>query len=252
MHTFKRMVSKKILSLQHPHVKKWIQLRNEAAARSEENQVLLIGEKMVREAAERAPLKTLISVDPINLPAHESYLVTPEILKKISGVQSPDGVAGIVSLPNFSSFLHKSRILLLDRISDPGNLGSILRTASAFGWDGALLTPDSVDPFNEKALRASRGASLIFPTRSIFPEEIVQWINTQDLQLWVADTHGTPFTKIPPPTSILLALCNEGAGPSPWLESIGKKLTIPQSPQIESLGVAAAGAILLHYFGKFP
>ncbi len=151
------------MSLQHPLVKKCVGLRTDKAVRDHSKTILLIGEKMVRELSQRIQLHTLITTEPSEIRAQEHYVVTDSILKKITGLPAPDGFVAIAPFPQPQSLENKKRLLILDRISDPGNLGTLLRTALALNWDGVIFTPGTVDPFNDKALRASKGALFSLP-----------------------------------------------------------------------------------------
>lgn len=230
-----------ILSLRHPFVKECVDLRLEKSARVESGSVLLIGEKMVRELSSKIDLKAVITERPDSIKAQKKVLVTPEIMKKITGVLSPDGFAAIAPLPLPQPLTGCQRLLILDRIADPGNLGTLLRTALALNWDGVLLTPGTVDPFNDKALRASRGALFSLPYS----------YETPDLpaNIYLADLEGTPLsqTRATPPFALILS--HEGSGPSPWAEKIGEKVCIPMQNGVESLNVAASGSIFLYAMG---
>src|SRR5690349_2897688 len=117
-----------ISSLQHPLVKKWVKLRSEKEAREEHRSVLLTGEKMIHDLAKKISLQSLISERPApEIPAQERYVVNADILRKITGVASPDGFAAVAELPKPQTLAGKQRIVVLDRIADPGNLGTILR-----------------------------------------------------------------------------------------------------------------------------
>jgi TrmH family RNA methyltransferase len=233
-----------ISSLQHPLVKKWVKLRSEKEAREEYGSILLTGEKMIRDLSKSILFQALISVkEAPEIKALERYIVNEDILRKITGVVSPDGFAAVAELPRFSSLSDKRRILILDRIADPGNLGTILRSALALGWDGALLTPQTVDPFNDKALRASKGALFSLPFAWGAGDAFLQ---KERLHAYLADLDGTPLSEAIIQTPLALILSNEGAGPSPWAERLAQKICIPMHSGVESLNVAASGAIFLY------
>lgn len=231
-----------ITSLRHPLVQELIELRTEKAARIAANSLLLIGEKMVRELSSKTDLKILITTgDSPSIKAQKQVLVTPEILKKITGLPAPDGYAAVAPLPAPQPLAGCRRLLILDGLSDPGNLGTLLRTALALDWDGVLFTPGTVDPFNDKALRASKGALFSLP----FSYEIP----ALPARVYLADLEGTPLSsaRIEPPFALILS--NEGAGPSPWAKKIGEKISIPMHNGVDSLNVAASGSIFLYTMG---
>lgn len=237
------MIPRQITSLQHPLVKDLVKLRQEKDFREQEKSVLLVGIKLVTELAKHLPLKILISDHEFpHLSAAETFLATPEILKKITGLQTPEGVAAVVPLPAPADLKNCSPLLVLDKLSDPGNVGTLLRTALGLGWKGAFLTPGSADPFNEKAIRAAKGATFLLPLRSGAWEEL----SLQDKTVFVADLHGQPLDKIAKKEKVVLILGNETHGPSAHAKKIGAPISIPMSPAMESLNVACAGAILMY------
>lgn len=233
-----------ISSLQHPLVKKWVKLRSEKEEREEAGAVLLVGEKLVRDIAKRIPLQTLISVKARpEIVAAERYIVTEEILRKVTGVMAPDGVAAVAPLPKESSLEGKKRILVLDRISDPGNLGTLLRSALALNWDGVFLTRGTVDPFNDKALRASQGALFFLPYAQ------GERFFGGERHVYLADLEGTPLPEVKVKGPMALILSHEGSGPSEWAQVGTEKVTIAMHNGVDSLNVASSGAIFLYAMG---
>lgn len=232
------MVTKKITSLQHSLVKHWIQLREERSYREETQRVLVSGEKIVRELQP----KVLITSGPTFIQADEHYLVSTPILKKITGLAHPDGFAAEVSLPIPQDLGAKKFLVILDQIGDPGNLGTLLRTALALGWEGVILTPGTVDLFNDKALRSAKGATFHIPYARLTIEEVSQL----KMHFFTADLNGKSLQSaiFKPPLALILS--NEAHGPREWSEKIGEKITIAMSKPVESLNVAASGAILLY------
>jgi len=241
------MIPRQITSLQHPLVKDLVKLRQERDFREQEKNVLIVGTKLVTELAKHTPLKILITDREFpNLSATETFLATPEILKKITGLQTPEGIAAVVSLPAPADLKNCNPLLILDGISDPGNVGTLLRTALGLGWKGVFLTPGSADPFNEKAIRAAKGATFRLPLRSGTWEEL----SLQDKTVFVADLHGQPLEKAPKKEKIALILGNETHGPSAHAKKIGVPISIPMASAMESLNVASAGAILMYALPK--
>jgi RNA methyltransferase, TrmH family len=237
------MLAKKILSLQHPQVLHWTQLFKTRSLREKSGTVLVSGEKLIRELAQDAPLKCLMTLeDHPEIPASERFLVSESILKKITGLKSPDGFAAEILLPAPSDLSSCQNLLILDRIADPGNLGTLLRTAYALSWDGVAATPGTVDFFNDKAIRAALGATFRLPYAIESPETIASW----KFSFYIGDIEGTPLAKASFQSPRALILGNEGQGISPWAQAIGKKIHIPMRKEAESLNVAAAGAILLY------
>ncbi len=236
------MVPKRITSLQHPLVKHWFELRTKKVYAQENQRVLIVGEKMVREL----PIEVLIVLEPANISCKEEVIVTEPILKKITGLETPDGFAAEIAMPQPQHLLEKKRLLVLDQISDPGNLGTLMRTALALGWEGVIVTPGTVDLFNDKALRAAKGAHFHLPYARMNVDGIVEMGH----HLYTADLHGDPIDGLKFREPLALILSSEGHGPSDWSEKISKKITIPMRGEVESLNVAASGAILLYAMRK--
>lgn len=239
VHTGFCMITKKITSLQHPLVKHWFELRTSRSYREEHQRVLISGKKMASEL----PIDVLItSNDPTGFQGRQIYQVTEPILKKITGLQQPDGFAAEISLPQPQDLSDKNFLLILDQITDPGNLGTLLRTALALKWEGVLVTPGTVDLFNDKALRAAKGAHFHLPYARASKEEILSFNH----QLYTADLKGKPLdsARFAPPLALILS--SEAHGAASWAKTRGETLTIPMSPKVESLNVSTSGAILLY------
>lgn len=233
------MLAKEITSLQHPIVKTFVKLRTNRKFRYEKKQIVLAGEKLLREPKE---LDLILSTEKTSLKAKEIYITTPEILKKVTGLENPEGIAALAPMPPFHSLEQKNWILALDGIADPGNLGTLLRSALALGWEGAFLTKDCVDPFNDKALRSAKGATFRLPLQMGTYEDLITL--SEGKNVYIADASGVPFSSEQKPNGILI-LGNEGGGVSEKLKKMYTCVSIPIR-EIESLNVAAAGAILLH------
>ncbi len=240
------MIPRLISSLQHPVVKRLVKLRDNRAFRTQENCVLIVGVTLVSDVAARLPLKTLISVDPLPFNAEEAYLAPPNVLEKIINISSHDLVAAVVELPPPSSLKQAKTLIVLDALADPGNVGTILRTAVALGWDGAFLTPKTADPYNDKALRAARGASLFLPMRQGSYEELAELVRSNGLTVYIADVDGKKLTEASFKKPLALVLGHETQGPSQETKSLGESISIPMTNKMESLNVATAAAIIMY------
>jgi TrmH family RNA methyltransferase len=238
------MLARKITSLQHPLVKKWVSLRSDKRYREENQRLLIVGKNQIEELASEIEIHSLITLAPSELAAKEHFIVDEPILKKITGLHAPDGFAAEVSVPKPIDLSHKKYLLVLDKIADPGNLGTLLRTAYALKWDGVIVTPNTVDLFNDKALRAGKGAIFRLPYAKLDQIEILSLIQERKFHSYTADTKGDPVGKCEFKEPLLLILSSEAKGPSIWPNM--KKITIPMQKKAESLNVAASGAILLY------
>lgn len=224
------MLPDEIRSVQHPLVKEWVLLRTDRRTREEKRQVLIAGQTLCDEI----PLE-------LKLSTHEGYgdiLVSDAVMKKITGLETPDGFAGIAKMPAPANLDQAKRIVILDRVADPGNLGTLIRTTLALGWDGVWLLPGTCDPFNDKALRAARGATFRLPLAPQTVDGLKQWGG----HVLVADMHGEPVDQLKLTGPIGLVLSHEGQGAN---RSLGRPVSIPIC-HMDSLNVATAGAILLY------
>lgn len=243
------MVTKKLLSLQHPFIKYLVSLRLDKSFRRQEKKVLISGIKIVQElASSQTPIHTLILQEgsSFSIPAQETLFVTYEILKKITGTVHPEPVAAVVPLPSFQDLSSISYLLVLDGVADPGNLGTLLRSALALGWEGAYLLENTCDPFNEKALRAAKGATFRLPLAQGSWNALIEMTHKKSFQVLIADIEGIDIQKITTTTPIALVLSKESQGPREEAKEKFSKVTIPIQKEMESLNVASAGAILLY------
>lgn len=244
------MIVKQIASLQHPLVKHLVHLRQNSDYRYEHKAVAIEGCKMVAEVGHSRRIKKLLvtheGLIPAKVHAEEIFVVDEAIMKKISGMQSPEGIFAEIEMPSFSNLEGARFVIALDHVSDPGNVGAILRTALAFGWDGAFLIGDGCDPYNEKALRAARGATFRMPLRAGGWSDFDAFTEKLGLTPVVADLDGSGIADVQNSKGCVLVMGNEAHGPSPELASRSKKVTIPMSGPMESLNVAVAGGILMY------
>lgn len=249
-----KLIEKEITSLQHPLVKTLVRIRKDKRVREEENLVLISGKTQIEESAQRQGLTMLFLAKGIDIPnnwkADVLYWTTKEIIKKITGLVEPELIAATIPLPEKKSLENKQWILALDGLTDPGNLGTLLRTALSLGWEGGFLLPGCVDPFNEKAIRSAKGASFRLPICFGEGEQLLLLAKKNNLLIWTADMEGTPLRQIqrtfPNQNGSILILGNETHGISPLFKQHSQKVMIPMIGDMESLNVASAGAILLH------
>lgn len=238
-----------ITSLQHPQVKHWVKLRTDSRYRREEKTLIIEGIKPILELPLKL-IKRVIQLPTVNILAEqeiERWVVTEEILKKVSGMSSSEGVFAEVEMPRVKGLQDCKAILALDGISDPGNLGTLLRTALAFGWQGVYLLHNCCDLYNEKVLRSARGAHFKLPIIVGELDDLNKLMHENKMQCLVADVEGAPPEAFDvKDAKRILVLGNEANGPSQEILNIGKKVTLPMSGEMESLNVAIAGSILMY------
>jgi RNA methyltransferase, TrmH family len=167
--------------------------------------------------------------------------------------ESPQGILAIAEIPVTSpdslALPPRARVLVLDGLQDPGNAGTMLRTAAALGASATLAAPGTVDLWNAKVVRSAMGALFHYPALPVSWEALDTLLVSKRIPLWGADAAGQPIDTIAPPVAVALVVGNEGAGLSAEARSRCERLVgISLAPQIESLNVAVAAGILLHHF----
>lgn len=229
-----------VCSLTNPLVKHLVRLASNPSYRKRSGSFLVVGTKMVKEALERLNVTVVVASDQALLPKGvKGCLVTPAILKKISNQTNPEGIVAEVAFKPAQLHGTERYLLVLDGVQDPGNVGSLMRTAVALGWEAVILLDNCADPINPKALSASKGAIFRIPFVTMTAEELKKL----PLPLVAASLEGEPFAKKGP---CALILGSEGQGLSQAVKALKPQLiTIPLMGDMESLNVAAAGAILL-------
>ncbi len=164
--------------------------------------------------------------------------------------ETPQGVLAVAGIPRagldaIRMDAEPAVVLVLDAVQDPGNFGTLVRTAEALGAAGVVVLPGTVDPWNPKSVRAAMGSSFRLPVVEAEWDALEPWLHGLDA-VTVASAVGAPPAG-PLPRRAALVLGNEGAGVSPeTLRRADLTLGIPLRGRAESLNVAAAGAILLH------
>jgi RNA methyltransferase, TrmH family len=237
------MIPCRLSSLQHPLVKKLVKLRESRPTREEEGAVLLSGETVIQEISQTCVIKNLISTKPLSIRAEKHHLATEEVLQKIIGHATDDLVAAEIATAPHSDLTKTQLIVVLDQIQDPGNVGTIFRTALALGWDGVFVIEGTADPYNDKALRASRGAPLRLP----WCEGSWDDLSTFPHHPFVADIQGAPLAQMKFSKPLMLVLGHETRGPSKSARQRGSLITIPMKGAMESLNVASAASIMLYH-----
>ncbi len=176
--------------------------------------------------------------------------VSDEEMEALSDTGRSQGALLVVAEPRGSldalPAVPRPRLLLLDGLQDPGNVGTLVRAAWAFGVDGVLALDGTVDPWNAKVVRASAGALLHLPVVRAPWAEAAAWLAVRKVPLLVADARGEDIRGFRPECPWALVVGNEGAGPRRALLSAGARtLAIPMVPGADSLNAGVAGAILL-------
>lgn len=177
--------------------------------------------------------------------------VSEKDFRSAAETESPQGVLAIADIPRRSLDTLKipavCRVLLLDGVQDPGNVGTILRTAAALGVLATIALPGTVDLWNAKVIRSSMGAQFHHFAVHTATGEALAFLERNSMDLWAAAASGVPVERGEAPQRLALALGNEGAGISSSMGAKAQRIvSLPISGDVESLNVAVAAGILLY------
>lgn len=167
-----------------------------------------------------------------------------------ASTDTPQGVLAIAEIPNrpIPTPTDGIRLLVLDGVQDPGNVGTMIRTAAAFGVSATVCLPGTVDVWNAKVVRSAMGALFTHPVTSSSAAEFAKFCEDHKVTCWAADTEGTSLHLVSSvPARLALVVSNEGAGLTADAAALAThRVSIPMAPGVESLNVAVATGILLH------
>jgi len=177
--------------------------------------------------------------------ATDVFEITAALMAEVSDTETPQGILAVLKhnplpLPDDPTF-----VILADQIRDPGNMGTILRTAEATGAEVVLLTPGTVDPFSPKVIRAAMGAHFYLPIHPLPWQEIHRYL--KDLPVFLATAEAkTPMWETDFSQACVLLIGGEAFGASPMGETLAThRVTIPMAGRAESLNAAVAAGILM-------
>ena len=182
----------------------------------------------------------------------ETVVLPDDVFASAVSTESPQGVAALVALPEHSLdpvlSVTDPLVVVASGVQDPGNLGTIVRSAEAFGAAAVLAGEGTVSQYNAKALRASAGSIFRLPVFRLADDELIATARRLHLRLLATSSHkGTPLSAADLRGPVALVIGNEGAGVSRTLaRAVDFYLSIPHSPRVESLNAAIAASILLY------
>ncbi len=246
---------KHISSAKNPQVKQWKKLLTKKE-RDRSGTFLVEGFHLVEEALMENRINEIIVHENVELPIKWNYhdipvtQVTDEVIHALTETEAPQGVLAVCEQTKMelTSFKGK-RLLLVDAVQDPGNLGTMIRTADASGMDAVIVGEGSVDIYNPKVLRSAQGSHFHLPVlRGNLEEWISQLAENQIPIFGTALENAKVYTEVKPEESFALLVGNEGNGVNPeLLKKTSANLYIPIFGKSESLNVAVATGILLYY-----
>ncbi len=231
----------KLTSLKNEHVKFWLSLK-EKKNRDKEQKFLIEGDHLINEAQKQNLILETISIVDLNA----DYFVTKDIMTKISDQKSICYNAAVCNFIKEEEL--NGNILILDNIQDPGNLGTIIRSCTAFNFHNIVLSDDSVDIYNSKVIRATEG--MLFHI-NILRRNLLNFIPTLKMlgyQIIGTDVvKGLDIRTINNDQNIAIVLGNEGSGISKSVKNLCDTfVNIKINENCESLNVGVAASILMY------
>lgn len=228
----------KIKDLKKLHIHKY---------REQKKMFLVEGEHLVLEAFQTGYLKELLLEEntEFSLPVETNY-VTKSVLKELSHLDTPSSMIGVCMMKEPTNEIG-NHILVLDRIQDPGNMGTIIRSAVAFDVDTILVSEDSVDIYNSKVIRATQGLLFHIPIRVCHLKDQLLELKAKGYPIYVTKVDGGEDVRnITDQNQYVLVMGNEGSGVSQEIMEVATNyLYIPMNQKCESLNVGVATSILL-------
>ncbi|MDR0920935.1 MAG: RNA methyltransferase [Lactobacillales bacterium] len=250
-----------ILSMKNQKVKDWKKLHKKKT-REELGEYIIEGFHLVEEAVKAGATVEYILFTERGKAEWQEWLVeqseallvfvSDEVMKSLSDLPTPQGIAAIVRLDEV--LLDKEVAggwLLLDNVQDPGNVGTMIRTADAAGLRGVILGEGTADIYNQKVLRAMQGSNYHIPVIRMKIEEAISFLLEKAFSIYGTELNkeAVRYNELPKSQNYALVLGNEGQGVRKEILSLtDKNAYIPIKGQAESLNVAIAAAVFMYYF----
>ncbi|WP_281165079.1 TrmH family RNA methyltransferase [Liquorilactobacillus sicerae] len=257
---------KKIESIQNGYVKNWTKLKNKKGRKNQQS-YLLEGWHLVKEALlaqvkiqvilvtadfkEQAELTELITKD------QPLILISPAVAEKISDTDHPQGIFAVVALEKSLAEISPDlagKWLLLDNVQDPGNIGTMVRTADAAGFTGVVFGRGTADLFQPKVVRSMQGSQFHI---KLFTGKLADWLTAfaqQGYPVWGTEVNAQAldYRQVKRAHNFALIMGNEGNGVDPQLlKQTTQNIYIPIQGQAESLNVAVAAGILMFQLNNY-
>lgn len=241
-----------IRSLKNERIKNWCRL-HEKKYREKEQKFLIENEHLLQEALQANQLETLILMEntktDLSFDGNRVY-VSEEVMKKLKMNQSMPVCMGVVHMKKNEAEL-KDKILLCDDIQDPGNLGTMIRSAYCFGFDTVIVSNKSVDIYNEKVIRSTQGALFHLNVIRGNLEDFIKKIKKENIPVYATAFEDAKGLETMQPThQVALIFGNEGAGVSEKLLQLADEKVFIEMSRFDSLNVAMATTICTYWFRK--
>lgn len=234
-----------ITSKSNPIIKDIIKLQSDKKFRIAEKSYIVEGIKPVKECiAAGLDIRKIICTEELSDTFNSAQMVSESVFNAISSEKTPQGVLAIVGLPENELQPPKNSCILLDRLQDPGNFGTIIRTANAAGYS-EIYAINCTDAYSPKAVRASMSGIFFVKVYAGTCEEILSVL--EGVPLICADMSGEDIFNFVPPEKFCLCIGNEGGGLSAEIKDKSHfKVKIPMQETCESLNAAVSAGIVMY------
>lgn len=247
-----------ITSSQNPKLKLVRSLMGRAKERREANAFVVEGVRLLNEAVNAGWIfqfalysdglseRGNALLDQLKANNIEVDEVAGDLLQKLSDTENPQGILAVLEFTQLPIRNDLDFVLIPDQIRDPGNLGTLLRSAAATGVQAVLLPPETTDVFAPKIVRAGMGAHFRLPIHSMTWEKIKEVSKSANLQIFIADMDGTSCWETDLRKPLALVIGGEAEGASDEARRLAtKKISLPMSGNVESLNAGVAGSVLM-------
>lgn len=245
-----------ITSSSNGQMKQLVKLQKYAKTRKETGTFVVEGLRIVQEVPKEQLQKVYVTEEFFQknqemLQGIDYELVSENVLKEVSDTKTPQGILAVVKKKEYSleqvSKEENLCFLVLENLQDPGNVGTLIRTAEGAGISAVLLSQDTVDLYNPKVIRSTMGSIFRVPTFILPMEEIFTFLEKQKVVSFAAHLLGNNFYQEDYKQPCAFFIGNEGNGlTDDTTNRVQKKIKIPMQGQVESLNAAIAGTVLMY------
>ena len=217
----------------------------ESKYRKEYKEFLSEGRKTLELAVKAGSIKEIFTINPIeDMPENiTQFIVKPDLLKKLSSNVNPEGIVFVSNMVERKP-KRLNKVVYLDKVNDPGNVGTIIRTSFAFDYDAIIFSEGCCDPYNEKGVSASKGAIFSMP---LLRGELSEFSKGKEVIVSALSDTAIDINDLKIPTSFILVVGNEANGVSKEVMKQASIVTKISIKNIDSLNVAIATGILMDH-----